>query len=544
NGYHIVKLETVPFSGKIRDICWDGDGERLVVSGDCESCPGVVMLADTGARIGDLVGHSKPVTSVAFRPRRPFRILSASEDSNCNLFRGPPFRFETPHREHARGAYVNVTRYNPAGSLLASAGSDKVVMLRDPKTAVVIGQVTGFKGTVYDMLLRGDKDTMTMVTGGADRTLRLFKLTLTTEGDTSTASGEMTHEHKIGTETGCMVMALANAPSGNVIALTLDGALHTFSPTLEPISVRYGHQSAVSGVCPMGEGVVALSFGGVAVYQADPADASAECIVATGSLPTCKAVAMLPLTPTSVLCVSEEKRVHTLTLSEGTLVSTVMTTLPIVPVHACMGHEGKYFYACSGSHVDKVCMSTGTVTQLVERGRAGCAVCVSASPSYVAVGTSSTMRDAPSVCLYSLEGELKHTLTYHQNGDIACVQFSPDGERLYVGTSQGKGCVWNVGSIHDTTSALFEEVPKPMSSGLDFQRGSINTAVWCDAETVCVGCGDGSVTLYPALHPRQRVALAGVTHPTGVNSICTLPGDRLVSVGNDGCVVCTQRPPQ
>lgn len=55
---------------------------------------GHVFMAETGTSVGEISGQSKPINSVDFRPARPFRIVTASEDNTVAVFEGPPFKFK------------------------------------------------------------------------------------------------------------------------------------------------------------------------------------------------------------------------------------------------------------------------------------------------------------------------------------------------------------------------------------------------------------------------------------------------------------------
>uniref|UniRef100_A0A914REL4 WD_REPEATS_REGION domain-containing protein n=1 Tax=Parascaris equorum TaxID=6256 RepID=A0A914REL4_PAREQ len=56
---------------------------------------GHVFLFDTGTSNGNLSGQSRSMSSIDFRPARPYRLVSASEDNTVALFEGPPFKFKT-----------------------------------------------------------------------------------------------------------------------------------------------------------------------------------------------------------------------------------------------------------------------------------------------------------------------------------------------------------------------------------------------------------------------------------------------------------------
>lgn len=59
---------------------------------------GNVFLWDSGSSVGSVSGHSKAINAVDYKPTRPFRICTASEDSDVGFFEGPPFKFSTSNK--------------------------------------------------------------------------------------------------------------------------------------------------------------------------------------------------------------------------------------------------------------------------------------------------------------------------------------------------------------------------------------------------------------------------------------------------------------
>jgi len=53
-----------------------------------------VITADSGNTVGDITGHNGIVNSVAYRPVRPFRIVTAGEDMKIQFYEGPPFKYK------------------------------------------------------------------------------------------------------------------------------------------------------------------------------------------------------------------------------------------------------------------------------------------------------------------------------------------------------------------------------------------------------------------------------------------------------------------
>ena len=56
---------------------------------------GHVFLWDSGSSVGEIMGHSKFINAIDYRPVRPFRVVTAGEDNNVCWFEGPPFKYKS-----------------------------------------------------------------------------------------------------------------------------------------------------------------------------------------------------------------------------------------------------------------------------------------------------------------------------------------------------------------------------------------------------------------------------------------------------------------
>jgi len=95
----IVK-NTVQVNQKVLDISWSDDGQRIVAVGQGNESSARAFSWDTGNALGEIAGHSKPILSACFKPSRPYRIVTSSEDNHVNFYSGPPFKFDHSFAEH------------------------------------------------------------------------------------------------------------------------------------------------------------------------------------------------------------------------------------------------------------------------------------------------------------------------------------------------------------------------------------------------------------------------------------------------------------
>lgn len=181
---HLPKIEIQQLEGPVRDISWDGEGKRLASAGDglqgAESAR--VVGWDTGVKCGVLGVHSrKKASCVAFKPNRPMRIATGgSEDATVLFHKGPPFvrvvngeGCTVAEKCHERGS-VHSLRYNPAGTVVASVGTDGGVCFYDGKTMELKGEMMEKVHSSSVLACAWNGDGTKLLTCGADGYVRLI----------------------------------------------------------------------------------------------------------------------------------------------------------------------------------------------------------------------------------------------------------------------------------------------------------------------------------------------------------------------------------
>lgn len=172
NKEHILKNEFHPIGGPIKDIAWSPDNQRMVVVGEGRERFGHVFMSETGTSVGEISGQSKPINSCDFRPTRPFRIVTGSEDNTTAIFEGPPFKFKMTKQDHTR--FVQAVRYSTNGNLFASAGFDGKVHIYDGTSSELVGEIgsPAHSGGVY--AVSWSPDSKQLLTASGDKTARLW----------------------------------------------------------------------------------------------------------------------------------------------------------------------------------------------------------------------------------------------------------------------------------------------------------------------------------------------------------------------------------
>lgn len=235
NKEHILKNEFQPIGGPIKDIAWSQDNQRIVIVGEGRERFGHVFMAETGTSVGEISGQSKPINSCDFRPARPFRIVTGSEDNTIGVFEGPPFKFKMTKQEHSR--FVQAVRYSPDGKFFASAGFDGKVFLYDGVSSDLVGEFgsPAHKGGVYAVAWK--PDSTQLLTCSGDKTCRLWNV----------ETRELISEFVMGTtvddqQVSCLWQGehlLTVSLSGNISYLNVE------DPT-KPLRIIKGHNKPIT----------------------------------------------------------------------------------------------------------------------------------------------------------------------------------------------------------------------------------------------------------------------------------------------------------
>ncbi|XP_021727298.1 actin-interacting protein 1-1-like [Chenopodium quinoa] len=175
NGF-VLKNEFKVLSGRIDDLQWSPDSLRIVASGDGKGKSLVrAFMWDSGSTVGEFDGHSRRVLSCAFKPSRPYRIVTCGEDFLVNFYEGPPFKFKHSQREHSN--FVNCVRFSSDGSKFITVGSDKKGIIYEGKTGEKLGELSaqdGHQGSIY--AVSWSPDSKQVLTVSADKTAKIWEI--------------------------------------------------------------------------------------------------------------------------------------------------------------------------------------------------------------------------------------------------------------------------------------------------------------------------------------------------------------------------------
>ncbi|KAE8375782.1 WD40-repeat-containing domain protein [Aspergillus bertholletiae] len=232
-------------NGRINDLAWDGDSQRIIAVGEGKQRYGHCITWDSGNTVGEIYGHTQQINSVSIRQQRPLRAAAAGDDKNLVFYHGAPFKFNTGIRgKHTN--YIYGVGFSPDGSTLVSVGADRKIWLYDGKTGEPRGQIGEgeHKGSIFSV--SWSKDSRKFVTASADKTVKVWDVEAGKASQTWDIGGEGSTDVK---DQQVGVVWPPGRSDNLLISLSLGGNLnYLVEGTPEPRQVVQGHQKNITSL--------------------------------------------------------------------------------------------------------------------------------------------------------------------------------------------------------------------------------------------------------------------------------------------------------
>ncbi|KJR81038.1 uncharacterized protein SPSK_05101 [Sporothrix schenckii 1099-18] len=518
-----TKGEYPIISGRINDVAWDGDSQRIIAVGDGRERFGHCITADSGNSVGEVSGHSKVANAVALRQQRPLRAATVSDDGSMCFLHGAPFKFNSKADGLHKG-FVFGTAFSPDGSTLVTVGADRRIQLYDGKT----GEPTTTVGSDGDahtgsiFAVSWSSDSKRIVTASADQTVRVW----------DTQSGKSLQTWRLGGSSSVASVPDQQVgvvwPSGRsddlILSISLSGDINylTFGQD-EPVRVVYGHNKSITALGVesdgKGQGLWTGSFDG-RVCHWDLAKAEAQ--VVDGQAHTNQV--------TQFASLASQRQTYSVgwddtlrTVDEGALTFTGSDGIKLSgqPKGIASTDSGHVFVALASGKI-AVYLKGQLVTEVPTADYTPTAI--AASGSLVAVGSS----PEPVVYVYKLDGsgslKLLQTLK-NSTSAISVLSFSKDGKYLAAGNASGKIVVYESGSWQVATDRWSAHTAR------------VTTIAWNDAATHAASGGlDTNVFVWSLAKPGSRVKALNA-HKDGVSGVAWVDGSQKVaSAGVDAAL--------
>ncbi|KAF2005798.1 tricorn protease domain 2-containing protein [Amniculicola lignicola CBS 123094] len=504
--YHII-------AGRINDLAWDGDSQRIIAVGEGKERFGHCITADSGNSVGEISGHSSQINSVSIRQQRPLRAVTGSDDTSLVFYHGAPFKFNTSLRaQHQR--FVFGTAFAPDGSVFVSVGADKRIWLYDGRTGEPKGQIGEGVHTGSIFGVSWAKDSNKFVTASADQTVRIW----------DPEAGKAIQTWRMGEEglpsipdQQVGVVWPTGRSDGLIISVDLEGNLnYLVDGNPKPTQVVRGHQKNVTAAGISSPTLFTGSYEGrvlawdLATGLADKVEGDAHSNYVAG----------LATTPSKseaeVFSVGWDDTLRSISVPNKIFTGT-LTSLQSQPKGV----------AATASVV--LVASADSISVYTDGNKAStfpvkyAPTCIATSGSSVAVGG-----DDKVVHIYTLSGtELKETGTElrRATSPISALAFSVSGDKLAVGTSNGKIFAFEA-------SGEWKIVTDRWSA----HTARITCLAWDESgKFAASGSLDTNVMVWSVENPAKRIKGLNA-HKDGVTGVAWEQAGKVISTGGDATV--------
>lgn len=515
-GEGTTKGEYSIVNGRINDLAWDGDSQRIIAVGDGKQRYGHCITWDSGNTVGEIYGHTQQINSVSIRQQRPLRAAAAGDDKNLVFYHGAPFKFNTGIRDK-HTIYIYGVGFSPDGSTLVSVGADRKIWLYDGKTGEPKGQIGEgeHKGSIFSV--SWSKDSKKFVTASADRTVKIW----------DAEAGKVCQSWTLGEEGSSNVRDQQVGvvwPSGRsdnlLISLSLSGDLnYLVEGTPEPRQVIQGHQKSITSLTQSrseakAETLWTGSFDGrvcswdVSTGAAEEADGDCHSAYVAG-------LASTPEGTGRIYSVAWDDTLRSVDVGARTYTGS-NSKLSGQPKSVAAGDSTVLVGTSEGVEIYKDGKKTGdfkpksTVTAVAARGNVA-----------AVGGEDSTVQ----ICEISNSSLSPKTDIKASRNPVSALAFSPDGSLLAIGDSRGRVLVYQVADGRLVTDRWTAHTAR------------ITSIAWNESGTLLAsGSLDTNLFVWSLANQGDWLQVSNA-HKEGVNGVAWLAdGSRIASVGADAAV--------
>ncbi|CAN0179247.1 unnamed protein product [Laminaria digitata] len=528
-----MKIEVYGLGGAIKDLAWGPESKRIVCCGAGSGVNARAFMWDTGSNLGEVVGHTKRVISCDYRQKRPYRVITASEDSRTIFYQGPPFKMDHSNNDQHTN-FVNCVRFSPDGSKIATCSSDKKIWLYDGTTGAplsTLGEASdAHSGSIYS--LAWSPDSSSLATASADKTVRLY----------DAASGACSNTWKFSDAPGVGDMQVAVVFCGEqAVSVSLNGDINVLDNGSErPRAVYQAHQVAVTAMTPFPVAMPGGGGGSLKILTGSFTGVVCAWDPATGVARRCtggKAAA--------VTAACHGNRVSGIAACSAGLVSVGWDdTLRLAPAGGdgdgstavfteSVGTTGQPCGVAATVESDLVAVATNQGVMLLRGVTSVVGLAAAYTPASIAMapgaGEIAVGSKEGKIYIYEIAGdELKETMVVEgHRGEVTSVAYSPDGKYLAAGDAAREVMVWKTGA-----GGWAAEV-----QGLwQFHTARVLCLAWSPGgEYLASGGLDENLFVWKPSKPRRRVQYK-FANKDGVEGLAWLSDAVVASAGGDHCV--------
>ncbi|CAN7990105.1 unnamed protein product [Ixodes hexagonus] len=504
---HILKNEFQPFVGVVKDLAWSPDSQRIMAVGEGRERFGHVFMAETGTSVGEIGGHSKQINSCDFRPTRPFRIITGSEDNTVGIYEGPPFKYKLTISDHTR--FVQSVRYSPNGELFASGGFDGKMFLYNASTYEKVGEFgsPAHGGGIY--AVSWSPDNTKILTASGDRTCKIW--------DASTMS--VVTEFVMGPDVLDQQVSCLWQGS-HLLSVSLSGFINYLDVNNpeKPLRVLKGHHKSITAlaVSPNRETVYTGTYSRFCARFWDAASGDQDRVAGTSH--TNQVQDMCTGTDSVYTCgLDDTVRSICLLSNHYSNLSIKMDSQPRGMATA----DGNLVVVADIDDISLIENNLKVATYPIDYEASS--VTIHPKEPEIAVGGTKDHK----VHVYVLKGHsIEDKTTMDHAGAITDVRFSPDGQYLAASDSNRM--------VRLYVSSTYE-----LAHNLDwcFHTARVNCIGWSpDSKFLATGSLDTGVIIWSTEQPMKHINIKKAHPQSQITRLAWLDNSTIVSAGQDSNV--------
>ncbi|CAH0731356.1 unnamed protein product, partial [Brenthis ino] len=507
NKEHILKNEFQPIGGPIKDIAWSADSQRMVVVGEGRERFGHVFMAETGTSVGEISGQSKPINSVDFRPARPFRIVTASEDNTLAVFEGPPFKFKCTKQEHTR--FAQAVRYSPDGSLFASAGFDGKIFLFDGLTSELKGEFgsPAHKGGVYS--ISWSPDGKQLLSASGDKTCAIWDVE-TMERTTTFNMGTAVENQQV----SCLWQGK------HLLSVSLSGDINYLdvSNPDKPLRVLTGHNKPITCLVLKDKSLFTASHdGAVTMWNVETGEGRRIEGPGHGNQVNGMSIGKDAL----LTCGIDDALRLAKPMAEGEVPSYTSEAITLGSQPRALDHLPEEDLTIVATVKELIVLVGGSKKSTLPLSYEPSCVTINPNVRHVAVGG-----DDSKVHIYSLSGgecALSELRALQQLGAVTCARYCPAGARLLAGDAHRKLVLYDVPGY---------ELSHNKEWG--FHTARVKCAAWAPGGArAASGSLDTSVIVWSVAAPAKHTLIKNAHPQSQITGVAWVDDETLATAGQD-----------
>ncbi|THH29175.1 hypothetical protein EUX98_g5012 [Antrodiella citrinella] len=498
----VLKAEYKVLTGRVNDLEWDGESNRIIAVGDGRDKFGHAFMMDTGSSTGEIMGHSKVINSVTIRHQRPFRAATAGDDSTVVFHQGVPFKYDKTIKTHTK--FVQDVRYGSSGDHFASVGSDAKVFVYDGKTGNTLGEFNDNPHTGSIYACAWSPDSKSIVTSSADCTVKLWDVE-SKKAVTTWKLGTGVHNQQVGNTW---------TAGDDIVSLSMSGDLNIFDKRTgdKPARILQGPTKSITS---------AISTSGSTTFIAGASDgrivsfSGSEYSTIAGPGHASLVSGLGVASSGDIYSIGYDDTVREIDVKGNNFTQASCATAS-QPKSIAVANDDTVFVA-EVKHIEAI--RSNQKVHAVETSFTPNSIATAGK--IIAVGG-----EDHKIHIYEWDGKTlgKAGLLEGNKGPIGALAFSPDGSLLASGDSSGKIVLFDV------------EKREAITSRWSFHSARIHSLAWtADGKHCASGSLDTHVYIWSVAKPMKNIAIKNAAS-NGVNAVFWLGDNKLASAGADGCV--------